>query len=527
MIGFRLPIVISVILLVGSGGVVAGTNVVALDGDTVPAIEELSQGTSPFDADTDADGLGDGEELNEYGTDPTTSDTDDDRLNDGEEINEYDTDPLRPDTDSDGLDDGDELEEYETKPLEVDTDSDGLEDGKEIDVGSDPTREDTDSDGLDDASEVKEHGTDPADTDSDNDELSDREEVEEYDTNPTRTDSDSDGLEDGEELRDHDTDPTVADTDNDDLEDGDEVEDYGTDPNVPDTDGDGISDGKEVGEYDSDPTKIDTDNDGLEDSEEIDEFDTDPVEEDSDRDGVPDGAEVNQYETDPNEEDTDDDGLPDYAEIHGDGLLDEADPLKRDVLVEIDYMSGDMPSRSDIRDTERAFSDAPIENPDGSSGVNLIIDVDEQIDQESPTDGRELDDLMAENFDHEDRGAFYGVAVQDTESYSEKVAGFSTGEYENGQFAFMTDGENDEDWIDGVPAHLIVHELGHSLGLNNRVYEGIDSKDVSKQEYDSAMNYNSDVTQVEYNTDESFDDWDYIEANQYTPDVDVDEIDES
>jgi N-acetylneuraminic acid mutarotase len=48
------------------------------------------------------------------------------------------TDPLRADTDSDGITDGDEVNIYQTNPLLADTDGDGMSDGNEIAAETDP-----------------------------------------------------------------------------------------------------------------------------------------------------------------------------------------------------------------------------------------------------------------------------------------------------------------------------------------------------------------------------------------------------
>ena len=47
--------------------------------------------TDPNDADSDDDGLSDGDEVNTYGTDPNDADSDDDGLSDGEEVNTNNT----------------------------------------------------------------------------------------------------------------------------------------------------------------------------------------------------------------------------------------------------------------------------------------------------------------------------------------------------------------------------------------------------------------------------------------------------
>ncbi|MBN1945732.1 MAG: choice-of-anchor D domain-containing protein, partial [Bradymonadales bacterium] len=70
-------------------------------------------GTDPCQADSDGDGIGDGEEI-DLGTDPLDPDTDGDGVSDGEEI-ELGIDPLDPDTDGDGISDGDEY--YQTAHL--------------------------------------------------------------------------------------------------------------------------------------------------------------------------------------------------------------------------------------------------------------------------------------------------------------------------------------------------------------------------------------------------------------------------
>ena len=60
------------------------------------------------------------------------------------------TDPVVADTDGDGLSDGDEVNTHETDPLQVDTDRDGLSDGDEVAIGTDPGNPDTDGDTVPD-----------------------------------------------------------------------------------------------------------------------------------------------------------------------------------------------------------------------------------------------------------------------------------------------------------------------------------------------------------------------------------------
>ncbi len=109
------------------------------DGDGLFHFQELTLGTDPILADTDRDGLTDGEEVNVYETNPRNRDSDGDGLTDGDEVNEYGTNPANEDTDGDGLKDGEEVSEYNTNPNNRDTDRDGFSDGQEItELGTDP-----------------------------------------------------------------------------------------------------------------------------------------------------------------------------------------------------------------------------------------------------------------------------------------------------------------------------------------------------------------------------------------------------
>lgn len=123
------------------------------DSDRLSFTSELLVGSSPFDSDTDGDGITDGLEVNKYNTNPTRVDTDNDGINDTVEIKTK-TDANQKDTDNDGLGDGKEVE-IGTNPVNPDTDNDSLEDGKEVEIGTSPRKIDTDNDGLKDVYEYK------------------------------------------------------------------------------------------------------------------------------------------------------------------------------------------------------------------------------------------------------------------------------------------------------------------------------------------------------------------------------------
>lgn len=95
------------------------------DSDGIPDDLELANGLNPADPidaleDPDSDGLSNRDELIEHGTKIRVADTDDDGIRDGEEVV----------VGADG---------FVTNPLLKDTDGDGIRDALEIETGSDPT----------------------------------------------------------------------------------------------------------------------------------------------------------------------------------------------------------------------------------------------------------------------------------------------------------------------------------------------------------------------------------------------------
>lgn len=261
--------------------------------------------------DTDSDNLSDREEYI-LGTDVSVADTDGDGINDGDEVNGYSV----------------LTSVYTSNPTLADSDGDGLTDSEERTYLTDPRNSDTDGDSASDYFEVMTGGTDPtADdsatyaADSDGDLLTDIEETFITLTDPGLADTDGDGLSDSEELGrvsatfsaqmpvvDHCVskynaaivalnDPAY------DIYKLSPTSASRCDPNNADTDGDGINDGDEIAGWalgypvgsslliPSNPFVADTDNDGLtDDQEKLNSGNA--LAKDTDADGLEDGAEI-------------------------------------------------------------------------------------------------------------------------------------------------------------------------------------------------------------------------------------------
>ncbi len=373
--------------------------------------------TSPNSADTDEDGLWDGNNVVQAlalaaampevsilpmadtifgeldaGTNPRLADTDSDTIGDGEEVR-LGTNPLAPDTDADGLNDAEELSEgidgFFTDPKSADSDADTIEDGAERDYGCNPLIVDGDGDKLDDARELKEAGTLCNDPDSDDDGLLDGAEVDVYGTDPLSGDSDEDKMPDPWEVE-HALNPLADDAGADPDEDlvinlreyigadGDPATTAdATDPNNPDTDADLLSDGDELDKYLTKAYDSDSDGDQARDGDEV-RFGTYPLVSDSDGDGIPDGVEAAWAV------DVDNDGLICALDLDcdGDGIPDNQEDTDLDGKIAGDTNED---RRRDAGETWTESDPASVDSD--NDGMSDDWEVAHGFDPRNPADG--------------------------------------------------------------------------------------------------------------------------------------------
>ncbi len=341
--------------------------------------------------DTDGDGLSDPQE-GFIGSDPNDADSDNDGVVDGDEPN------FNNDVDEDGV----------PSVLDADSDDDGLKDGTEAGItiphadtnvsegnfvaDADPTTKtnpqllDTDGGGVPDGFEDFNPNIPSLDLNGrvDNGEGDPNDPV---DDNPTTADTDGDGLTnyvEGRGDRDNDGEENYVDIDSD----GDSILDEDEAPNGElvnsdngpspdyldgDADDDGLSDRIEAGDDDLSTTPRDTDGSGREDYRDT----------DSDDDGIPDWVEAPGQEVD-----TDGDGAPDNIDIDSDqdSISDAVEgggamPLDSDEDGVPDYLDEDSDNDGIPDSVEAGDSDVSSPPPDSDGdGVADFRDTDADDD---------------------------------------------------------------------------------------------------------------------------------------------------
>lgn len=216
--------------------------------------------------------------------------------------------------------------------------------------------------------------------------------------------------------------------------------------------------------------------------------------------------------------DSDGDGIPDqwealgvpYIDQHGNPqryLIPGADPMRKDIFVEIDVMDGAPFSMSSLEAVRDAFAAAPVTNPDGSEGITLHTLVDETSIPHVPvvsvadlpiyhsawfsTEGERSHPDAAALLQAKSRVFRHCVFYDRLEDAGDSLLGYAAAIHAN-YFAVSLGSIEDPTTRERFLASAFMHELGHALGLEHGGHDNVNYK----PNYVSVMNYNHDVAKV-------------------------------
>jgi hypothetical protein len=209
--------------------------------------------------------------------------------------------------------------------------------------------------------------------------------------------------------------------------------------------------------------------------------------------------------TDPNNPDTDGDSIRDGDEVLGTVAgLDlpalGANPLQKNILIEYDWIDdgnecnfhSHRPTQGVLDRVEAAFASAPVENPDGSTGIttiqdrgqggafsggNLVQDTDGVLT--GGVSGAEFRNHKATNFDPAREGYFHYTLLPHRYNTSSSSSGQAEQPGDDlivSLYCSITDKN---------VANTVMHEVGHNLNLRHGGFENCNYK----PNYNSVMNY--------------------------------------
>lgn len=205
--------------------------------------------------------------------------------------------------------------------------------------------------------------------------------------------------------------------------------------------------------------------------------------------------------------DTDGDSLPDAWETNGydangDGVIDVdlpklgASPTKKDLFVEMDYMSGRLATTAALDRIVQVFATAPVSNPDGSTGIAIHLDAGSArgatydlgggnqvpYDVNLQPSGKQTEAIKAAHFAPARAAVFHYMLWAD--SYDNGCSSGQAFAIPNDTF-IVTVGPKCWTATDDINVGTFIHELGHNLGLRHGGTDHVNYK----PNYLSVMNY--------------------------------------
>ncbi len=235
------------------------------------------------------------------------------------------------------------------------------------------------------------------------------------------------------------------------------------------------------------------------------------VDEDADQDGLT-NAEEGMLGTDAANADTDGDALLDGWEVHGVNGIDlhklGANPLRKDIFVEMDYMvrgsaSNGLGPNTDVLDRIRqVFADAPVLNPNGSRGISIHLELGNEVpyDDDLNPAPDEFAAIKRTEFDSRRLPVFHYMIWADR--YNGGTSSGNAFAIPNSDFIVTLGAWNSgKGGDDDEKVGTFIHELGHNLGLKHGGSDHVGYK----PNHLSVMNYAFQTAGILVGSDRKFD----------------------
>ena len=212
------------------------------------------------------------------------------------------------------------------------------------------------------------------------------------------------------------------------------------------------------------------------------------------------------------------------VDMNGNGVFDAgecASPNHKDIFVEADYMQFHRPDPVAVNNVVTAFANAPVANPDGTTGIRLHVQIDDQLTDGSGNPLHTLNTALVPctppgaagvdaDFDAL-KASFFGTAAERAAPNAAALLSWKRFAYHYvafvhnqkgstssgcaeilgndfmvslGSFAQVPVGGHNVGTTD-QQAGTFMHELGHNLGLRHGGFENVNCK----PNYTSRMNY--------------------------------------
>ncbi|TDD47359.1 hypothetical protein E1263_34745 [Kribbella antibiotica] len=206
--------------------------------------------------------------------------------------------------------------------------------------------------------------------------------------------------------------------------------------------------------------------------------------------------------------DTDGDSLPDTWETNGydangDGVVDVdlkamgADPKKKDLFVEMDYMDGRLASTAALDRIVQVFAQAPVMNPNGTAGIKIHLDAGSAAgaaynlgggnlvayDNDLNPSASQTTAIKNANFKSVRKAVFHYMLFAD--SYDGGCSSGQAFNIPNDTFIVTVGPKCNWNATDNTNVGTFIHELGHNLGLRHGGSDHVNYK----PNYLSVMNY--------------------------------------